>query len=393
VLKRIIFGVLAVALAGLIAFASRPKPPELQTALVAFGPLRVTVDEHGKTRIRERYTIPAPAAGTLSRVELRAGDPVESNTVIAELLPLPSPLLDSRAREVAEQQLASARDSERQSASSITRAEAAVQLASSTLTRERRLVAEGTVGSAELEQAEADAHMKDSELQSLRFAEQVAAHGVTQAQATLTRFGLKPGTVEHLEITSPVHGRVLHVLHEDAGPVTAGTAIIEVGDLGSMDIVAELLSQDAVSVQPGMPATLAHWGGADIPARVRRIEPAGFTKLSALGVEEQRVNVLLDVVNPATAATLGDAFAVEVSILTWESDRVLQVPTSALFRNGQGWAVFILTGGHAALRQLQIGHRAPLHAEVTGGVVEGDEVVAHPPSSLKDGDRIRGTRQ
>jgi HlyD family secretion protein len=393
VIKRIIYAAVALVIAGLIALGARPKPLGVQTAVVTRGPLRLTVDDDGKTRVRERYTVPAPVAGTLSRVELRAGDAVEPGTVIAQLLPLPSPLLDPRAREVAEAQVASTRDAQGQAQAAVARAKSAADLAQSNLSRDRHLVSQGALGATELEQVEADARMKDSELQSLRFAEQVAAHAVTQAQAALSRFDLKSGAADHLDVTSPVHGRVLHVLHADAGPVAAGTPIVEVGDLGSLEIVVDLLSQDAVSVRPGMTATLTHWGGADpIAARVRRVEPAGFTKLSALGVEEQRVNVLLDLDDPAAAQALGDGFAVEVSILTWSSDSVLQAPTSALFRQGDGWVVFVVKDGRARIQPVKVGHVGPLRAEIKGGLAEGDVLVAHPPTSLTDRAKVRGTK-
>jgi HlyD family secretion protein len=396
VLKRIIYAVLGAVVLAVVVAASRPKALEVQTSKVSRGPLRLTVDEDGKTRVRERYSVPAPVAGTLSRVELRAGDPVEPGTIIARLLPLPSPLLDPRARAVAQQQLASARDAEQQAQAAVARAQSARELANSTLARSKHLFGTGALPPTELDQAEAEARMKESDVQSLRFAQQVAVHAITQAQAAVSRFDLKPGVGDSLDVTSPVHGRILHVLHEDAGPVTPGTAIVEVGDLESMEIVAQLLSQDAVSVRPGMAATLTHWdaaGGRELKARVRRVEPAGFTKLSALGVEEQRVNVLLDLEDAASASPLGDGFAVEVSILTWAGEGVLQVPTSALFREAEGWAVFVEQDAYVKIHPVQIGHRGPLRAEVTGGLAEGDLVVSHPGPSLKDGVRVKGVRE
>lgn len=389
-MKRIVYGVVVALIVAVIVFAARPKPIEIQAASATRAPMRLTVDDDGKTRVRERYTVSAPIAGTLSRVELRAGDPVEPGTVIARLLPLPSPLLDPRARQVAEQQVASSRDAQLQAQASIMRAQSAVDLSRSTLERDRRLVQQNALGATELEQAEADARMKESELQSLHFAEQVAAHNVTQAVAALSRFDAKVPAADHLDVTSPVHGCILHVLHEDAGPVNAGTAIVEIGDLASMEIAVALLSQDAVSVRAGMPATLLNWGGDPIAAHVRRVEPAGFTKLSALGVEEQRVNVLLDL--DAETAALGDGFAVDVSILTWSAENVLQAPTSALFRHGDGWAVFAITDGVASIRSVEIGHRGPLSAEITSGLAEHDVVATHPPPSLKDGTKVRGVR-
>jgi HlyD family secretion protein len=394
VIKRIVYMVVALAVTAVgIVLAARPKPLEVQVATVERGPMRLTIDEQGKTRVRERYTVPAPVAGTLTRIELHAGDPVEPGTVIAELLPLPSPLLDPRAREVAVQQVASTRDALKEAQASVSRAESAAALARSTLERDKRLVADGALPPTELDQAEANARMNGSEVQSLRFAEQVAAHAVTQAQAALARFELKSGANDHFDVTAPVHGRVLHVLHADAGPVTAGTAIVEVGDLGSLEIVTDLLSQDAVAVRPGMAATVTQWGGTEpLTARVRRVEPAGFTKLSALGVEEQRVSALLDLENPSEAAPLGDSFAVEVSILTWSAASVLQAPASALFREGDGWAVFVVNAGRATIRSVRVGHVGPLRAEVAGGLAESDLLVAHPPTSLANGALVHGSK-
>jgi HlyD family secretion protein len=391
VVKRIVYVVVALVTVGLIFLAARPKPVEVQTATVVRGPMRVTIDDDGKTRVRERYTVPAPVAGTLSRVELHPGDPVEPDTVIARLLPLLSPLLDPRARVVAVEQVASAGSAELQAKAAVARAKSAADLAKITLERDRHLVTEGALPGGELEQAEADARMKESDLESLRFAEQVATHTKTQAQYALARFDPKPGAADQLDITS-VHGRILRVLHADGGPVTAGTAIAEVGDLTSLEVVVELLSQDAVAVRPGMPATLTHWGGPQpLAARVRRVEPAGFTKLSALDVEEQRVNVLLDLDDPAGAAPLGDGFAVDVSILTWSADVVLRAPTSALFRQGDGWVVFLVKDGRALLRPVQVGHLGSTSAEIRDGLTEGDVLVAHPPTSLTNGAKVHGT--
>jgi HlyD family secretion protein len=391
VIKRIVYGLLIATVIGLVAFAARPKPLEVQAAVVTRGPLRLTVEDEGKTRVRERYTVLVPAAGTLSRVGLHAGDAVEPGTVIAELLPLPSPLLDPRARAIAEQQVASARDALRQAQAVVASARSAADLADSNLKRDRILVTSGALVGAELEQAGAEARMKRSELESVSFAEQVAEHNVTQAEAALSRLDSKSPSTEHLDVTSPVHGRILQVFHADAGPVNAGTAIVEVGDLASIEIAVDLLSEDAMQVRAGMPATLTHWGGDEpIPARVRLVEPSGFTKLSALGVEEQRVKVLLDLDDPSKAPSLGDGFEVDVGILTWSSDSVLLAPTSALFREGEGWAAFVIKDGRAALEPVQIGHRGPLSAEITGGLAEGEQVVAHPPTSLKNGAKVRG---
>jgi HlyD family secretion protein len=385
-------GLGAALLAALLVFAAWPKPLVVDTATVSRGPMRLTVEEDGKTRVRERYTVSAPVAGTLARIDLHAGDPVEPGSVVARLKPLASPLLDPRARGTAEEHLASARDAHAQSLASITRAEAASQLARSTLDRDRQLAKNNALAQNELEQAEIEARIRGSELESLRFAEKVAAHAVEEAQWALARYSGKQVPGDQVEITSPVRGRVLHVLHEDSGVVTAGQGLIELGDPGSLEVVVELLSQDAVTVRSGMSATLSHWGGEPpLQAHVRRVEPAAFTHMSALGVEEQRVNVLLDLDEPATAAQLGDGFALEAQILTWAAPDVLQVPTSALFRHGDGWAVFGIAGGRAVIRDVKLGHRGPLRSEVLSGLADGDPVVSHPAPTLVAGARVRAS--
>jgi HlyD family secretion protein len=391
VLKKAVFGVAGVAVVALLVFAAWPKPLEVEAAPLTRGPFRQVVDEDAKTRVRERYTVSSPMAGTLARIELHAGDPVEPGTVVARLQPLPSPLLDPRAREIAAQHLASTQDAHSQARAAVVRAEAALQLAQSTLARDRDLLAQRAITSQQLEKDDADARMQASELESLRFAEKVAAHQVDEARLALESFSAKQGAGEQLELTSPVHGRVLHVLHEDSGVVTAGQALLEIGDPGSLEIVVQVLSQDAVAIRPGMKATLSHWGGDhDLNAHVRRVEPAGFTHLSALGVEEQRVNVLLDLDDPGSdAKLLGDAFALEAQILTWSGDDVPQIPTSALFREEAGWAVFAIENGKAVVKPVKVGHRGPLRTELLDGLADGEMVVSHPAPTLKAGAKVQ----
>jgi HlyD family secretion protein len=391
VLKKILYGLAGVAVVGLLAVAARPKPLEVEAAAVTRGAFRQVVDEDAKTRVRERYTVSTPMAGTLARLELHAGDPVEPGTVVARLQPLPSPLLDPRARQIAEEHVGSTRDGHSQAAAAVVRAEAALQLAQSTLTRDKELVAQSAVTPQQLEKDQADASMQASELESLRFAEKVAAHSVDEARLALESFSAKAGGGEQLQLTSPVHGRVLHVLHEDSGVVTAGQALLEIGDPGSLEIVVQVLSQDAVAIRPGMKATLSHWGGDhDLHAHVRRVEPAGFTHLSALGVEEQRVNVLLDLDDPgADAKLLGDAFALEAQILTWSGDDVPQIATSALFRTDKEWAVFAIEDGKAVVKPVKVGHRGPLRTEILDGLAPGELVISHPAPTLKAGAKVK----
>ncbi len=384
--KKLVWIGIGVDVLALVAVGSRPKPLPVDVAAVTRGPFQLTVDEDGETRIRERYTVSAPFAGTLARIALRPGDPVEPGTVVARLAPLPSPLLDPRARQIAEQRLASAKDAHSQSQAAVARAEASLELARQTTDRDRALVGANAVPPQGLERAQTEQRMQEGELASLRFAEKVAAHAVEEAQLALASFSGRTSAGQQLVLTSPVHGAVLHVLREDGGVVAAGQALVEIGDPASLEVVVPVLSQDAVELRPGMPATLDHFGGAGVlHAHLRRVEPAAFTRLSALGVEEQRVNALLDFDDPAAARGLGDGYALEAHIVTWSAPDVAQLPTSALFREGQGWAVFAVQDGRAALRAVTVGHRGPLEAELRSGLSVSTQVIVHPAPTLKAG--------
>jgi HlyD family secretion protein len=334
--------------------------------------------------------VSTPVAGTLARIDLHEGDAVEPGTVLARLLPLPSPLLDPRSREVAEQRVASAVDTLRQAQATVERAVAAADQARKSLGQTDLLARKGSIATTQLDQASAESRMRDAELTSARFAEQVASHDIQQARAALERFspGAHPG--EQFEVTSPVHGQVLHVLQKSEGVVQPGTALVEVGDPEALELVADVLSQDAVAIRPGMVARVLHWGSDEaLDAKVRRVEPSAFTRTSALGVDEQRVNVLLDPVGPRDAwRRVGDGFAAEVEIAVWSMPDVLQVPTSALFRQGAIWAVFIVRKGRAELRPVTLGHRATLQSEIESGLLPDDVVIIHPGASVRAGARV-----
>jgi len=365
----------------------RPRPLDVDVARVARGPLDVKVVDEGRARVRERYSVSAPVAGTLARIDLHEGDAVEPGMVLARLLPLPSPLLDPRSREIARQRLASAIDSQRQAEATVQRDEAAHAQALHELSQADALVKRGAVPTANLDQATADAHMREAELASARFSEKVAAHDIEQARAALERFapGSKPS--EQFEVTSPVHGQVLHVLHKSEGVVEAGAVLLEVGDPAALELVVDVLSQDAVAVRAGMAARLLHWGSEPpLAGRVRLVEPSAFTKTSALGVDEQRVNVILDPDGPPERwRALGDGFAAEVEITVWSKPDVVTVPTSALFRRGAGWGVFAVTGGRALGREVTVGHRGALETEILRGVAPEEVVIIHPGASVHEG--------
>lgn len=384
---RIVSVIAAGALVAGSVFVMRPRPLDVDVARVVRAPLDQKVVDEGRARVRERYTVSAPVAGTLARIDLHEGDLVEPGLILARLLPLPSPLLDPRSREIAAERLASAIDTQKQAEATVMRDEAANGQAQRELARGRALAARGGIPDAQLDQMEADARMRDAELASARFSEKVAAHEAEQARAALARFATGARTADQFEVTSPVHGQVLHILRKSEGVVEAGTQLIEVGDRQALELVVDVLSQDAVSIRPGMPARLLHWGSEQpLMAKVRRIEPSAFTRTSALGVDEQRVNVLLDPEGPADSwRSLGDGFAAEIEIVVWSKPDVEQVPTSALFRQGTGWTVFAVVGGRAVARNIEIGHRGALQTEILGGLDPDAIVIIHPGASVHAG--------
>lgn len=384
---RIVVAVLVLALGAGAFVAVRPQPVQVDVARASRGLLEQVVDDDGRARIRERYTVSAPVAGTLARIDLHEGDVVDPGTVVARLLPLASPLLDPEARKAAEQRLASAIDASEQAKATLSRSQIARDQAATDLGRVENLEKAGSLPPAQLDQATADARMRTAEVASAQFALRVADHEIAQARAALARFTPGTGTSDQLEITSPVHGKVLHVLHQSEGVVAAGAPLLEVGDPTALELVADVLSQDAVLMRPGMAARVLHWGGSDtLGARVRRVEPAAFTKVSALGVDEQRVNVLLDLDGaPETWGPLGDGFAVEIEVTIWSKPDVLRIPTSALFREGDTWCVFAVESERARVRNVQIGHRGPLQVEVLDGLQPEEVVVMHPGAAVREG--------
>jgi HlyD family secretion protein len=389
---RIVMLVVALALGAGLVIVLRPQPLDVEVARVTKGPLaqRVVVTD-ARTRVRERYTVSAPVAGTLARIDLNEGDPVEPGTIVARLLPLATPLLDPASRKAAEQRLASAVDASAQTEATVARAKIASDQAGRDLARTEALANKSAVAPATLDQAKMEARMREAELTSADFAAKVAAHDIAQARAALARFRPGAGKSEQFEITSPVHGEVLHIFHKSEGVVGAGTQLLEIGDPSAIELVADVLSEDAVDIHPGMRAEVLHWGGgAPLSATVRRVEPAAFTKTSALGVDEQRVNVILDLDGtPADWRGLGDGFAVEIDITTWSKPDVIQVPTSALFRERNAWSVFVVESGHARLRAVQTGHQGPMQTEIPIGLEAGQVVVIHPGAAVRDGERVR----
>jgi HlyD family secretion protein len=389
-LKRVIGAAVGLAIVILIVLAMRPRPVPADFATVERGPLHVTVDEEGETRVRDRFMVSAPLAGRVLRIDLEAGDEVRAGeTVVATLQPSEPVLLDSRARAEAEARVGAARAAHEMARAERDRAEAELRFARTEEERYRRLAAEEIVSRERFETAELERSTREKALSAAEHAVESAAQELAAARAALIRTQPSEGAggVEPIALFAPIDGVVLRRLRESETVVPAGEPLVEIADPSRLEIVSDLLSTDAVKVRRGDEVWIEQWGGEKpLQGKVRRVEPYGFTKFSALGVEEQRVNVVIDFEDPREAwEALGDGYRVEVRIVVWQRDDVLKVPTSSLFRDGEDWAVFVVEAGKAALRRVEIGERNGLAAEVREGVAEGDRVIVHPGDAISDG--------
>jgi HlyD family secretion protein len=385
---RTLFGLAAIVT--LLAVALWPRPAIVDVATATRGPLAVTVDEEGVTRVRERFIVSSPVAGRVLRIELDPGDAVKRGQPVALVRAEAAPLLDERNRAEAEAAVESARAALGRARAEERRARAAVAQLHRELARVRELADSRIVSPQELDAKEAELKVAEESVNAATFAVQAAAFDVQRAQARLIPTDTQVrGRV--VTVSSPVDGVVLKRIRESESMVPAGDPLLEIGDPRRLEIVSDLLSTDAVRVKPGSRAIIEKWGGDDsLHATLRRVEPSGFTKISALGVEEQRVNVILDFDDPSAAcAALGDAYRVEVRIVVWESQDVLKVPTSALFRQGQQWAVYRVVQDHAQRTRVEVSHQAGQEAEIATGVAVGDRVIVHPGDTLKDGAGVR----
>ncbi len=366
----------AAGLVVLLAFGLRPRPATVETARAAFGPLRATVSEEGKTRIRQRYTVSSPVTGQLHRVPFKPGAAIAAGRVVATIEPMAASPLDPRSRALAEARRAAA-------TAALEKSRTAHVLAQNELHRMELMFAEKTVSPQDLEgtQMRETAAARDV----------IAAEGALRAaEAELAEADPAAEAGKLVEVRAPVAGRVLHVFQESERPVTAGTPLLDLGDPADLEVVIELLSRDGAALAPGTRVELDQWGGPQpLAARVRLVEPAAFTKISALGVEEQRVNVVADITTPlAERPTLGDNFRVEARVIVWESDRVLKVPVSALFRRGSTWAAYVVRGGRAVLVPVEAGRSSGTETQVTAGLQAGDEVILYPGDRVADGMRV-----
>jgi HlyD family secretion protein len=391
--KRLIYLGLAVAVIAGLMYAFRPAPVPVDLAKVVRGPMEVTVNEDGKTRIKERYTVSAPLVGQMQRVELHPGDPVEAgSTVIATILPSDPALLDARAQAETEARLHTAQAALHQAQATLNRSKEAYALIHLAYDRAKTLLQTQAISREAYDEAEHKERMASEELRANEFGAQMAKYELEQVQAVLARGRSDTAAhrLERFDIKSPISGLVLRVFQESAGPVVPGLKLLELGDPNDLEVEVDVLSTDAVKIRPGFRVYLERWGGvAPLQARVRLVEPSGFLKLSALGVEEQRVNVIADLIDPRDKRiTLGDAFRVEARIVIWEGTDVLKVPAGALFRRDGAWRVFRYSDGKAVSTEVRLGQQNGLEAEILGGLSHGDLVILHPTDRVRDDARV-----
>ena len=379
--RRSLMALAALVILAVIAVALRPAPATVELGRVVRGDLRVTVEEEGKTRIRDRYVISAPAAGRLVRVDLTEGDPVKEGEVVVRLEPVP---LDERTRAEARARLQAAEAAKRAADARVRQVGESLEQARRNHKRADELAAEGLRSPEERESFELAEATLSKELEAARFAARAAAYQAEAVRATLLADHPGGGAIA---VRSPVTGRVLRVVQESERSVLAGSPVLEIGDPANLEIVIDLLSTDAVRVKPGAAMELDGGEARKLRAHVRMIEPSAFTKVSALGVEEQRVNVIGDLDEPPGG--LGDAFRIEAAITIWQGAGILKVPAGAVFRRGDTWSVFAVNRGHARRRDVEIGHRNPAEAEVLRGLAAGETVILHPSDRIKDGVRVR----
>jgi HlyD family secretion protein len=399
-LKRIISLSAIALLAGGIIYTFMPKPVDVDVGRVTRGVLQVSVEEDGKTRIRDRYVVSAPLGGRLQRLRWRAGDRIARGQPLAVIEPTDPVLLDARTIAQSEARVKAAKATVEQTAASLERARTMLEYAETELTRSTQLSKKQATSEQELVEKSMTKRMRDDELRQAAHAQDVANYELELAQAALLRS--RPGLngsidASHFEVPAPPLSSssremyVLRVFQESETVATPGMQLLEIGDPSNLEVEIDVLSSDAVKIRPGARVVLEQWGG-DYPleARVRLVEPSGFLKISALGVEEQRVNVIADFASPEEVPdTLRDAYRVEARIIVWEADDCVKVPNSALFRTGEDWAVFQVLNERAERKSVEIGRRSALEAQVLSGLQEGDVVIVHPTDRVHDGVRIQ----
>jgi len=387
--QRVFVIVVVLLVVAAVTLALLPRPVAVDVAEIRRGPLVVTITDDGRTRIRERYVVSAPLSGRLVRIRLKPGDPVVAHqTQLTTIEPADPTLLDPRAIAQAEARVKSAEARLGQANPRFDSAKVALNHAETEFGRIQKLADRNAVSQQELDNLKVALQQAGNEYEASRFEVEIAGFELEVARAALTHgTDGKPSGDWSFPLTSPISGRVLRVFQESATIVNPGDQILEIGDTADLEVEVDVLSRDAVRIRPGGRVMLEQWGGSEsIAARVRLIEPSAFTKVSALGIEEQRVNVIIDFADaPESRPPLGDGYRVEAAIVEWESDNVLTVPTGALFRIGDDWAVFVVQRNRAKLTKVELGRRNDNDAEIVKGLEEGNRVILYPGDRIENG--------
>lgn len=386
--------VLAVAGGLFLGFFPRAAPVDIVAA--TRGPLTVSVEEEGKTRVMDRYVISAPMAGHARRIDLRVGDAVRAGQVLAIIEPARSDALDPRARAQAQAQARAAGAAVAAAQENARATAAQAELARQELSRAESLRQSNFISEQALDRARTEAARTQAARSAADHAVSVARFELETARAALAETSRLQagGPAETMAVRAPVEARVLKLVHESEGTVAAGQPLLEIGNPESLEAEVEVLSTQAVKIVPGSRVLFDRWGGDTVlEGAVRVVEPAGYTKISALGVEEQRVRVIVDFTSPREEwQRLGDGYRVEARFVVWEGADVLQIPASALFRHDSGWAVYVVQSGRARLKPVQVGQRAGLVVQITDGLSVGEQVISHPDDKIKDGVRVKARK-
>lgn len=391
--RKLLFITFGLLLLGLLVWALMPSPLEVETASVTEGRFERSVQEDGRTRLRERFVVSMPQTGRLARIELKQGDSVVQGAAVATMWPTAPQLLDERARAEQMARIEALKAMTVRANVNIQKAQTSLAQARADFKRSEMLTQQGFISATHNESVALNVNLREQDLQSAQQDAKAAGYELAQASAALKNFSPSPQGREQAayKIVAPVAGRVLKILQTSEGVVMAGTPLLEIGDPAQLEVVVDILTQDAAQIQPGTPVQLANWGGPTaLTGKVRLVEPAAFTKISALGVEEQRVNSIIDITTPAQQwATLGDGFKVDVRVLVQVAEKAVKVPVSALFPIGAKSALFALAQGHARLREIEVVARNGADAWIKSDLPVGTLVIVYPDRKLKDGDAVK----
>lgn len=384
--RRSVAALIAVLVIWGLFLGFRPQAIEVDLGQASRAPLRVFIEQEGRTRVVDRYVINAPVNGYARRIKLDVGDAVKRGATLVQLEPLRAEVLDARRRAEAEARVAAAEDSVRAAEQRTNAAVSNAALAKNEYRRVHALRVAGHVSASADDRAASEAERSAADLQSAQFAVATARHELEAARTALD-YGASGNADNPVAVRAPVAGQVLKIPHKSEGTVVAGQPLIEIGDPRALEVEVDVLSADAVRIRPGTRVIFERWGGdGTLEGKVRMIEPGGFTKVSALGVEEQRVWIIIAFTSPSEQwQRLGDGYRVEASFILWEGNDILQIPASALFRDGNGWAAFALEQGKAVKRSVEIGQRNGLSAQIVSGIKEGEQVIVHPDDRVRQG--------